>query len=168
MLTDENKNGWIDITDDYIFFKVFFHGSVADLSLLFSLCSFQNKEQFLWSSERSGFRHIYLSELSGKQLAQITSGHFSPLTLYSSPMPFPFSKFNQVIGKCLRLLASMKRMEWCTFTQRRTAQSTNAFIALTSMERLSSSPRTDPSLLSLLFIFFFKLSSLTLFKFAKI
>ncbi len=31
-------------------------------------------KRFLWSSERSGFRHLYLYDLSGKQLAQLTSG----------------------------------------------------------------------------------------------
>jgi dipeptidyl-peptidase 4 len=30
--------------------------------------------RFLWSSERSGFRHLYLYDLSGKQLAQLTHG----------------------------------------------------------------------------------------------
>jgi dipeptidyl-peptidase-4 len=31
-------------------------------------------QRFLWASERSGFRHLYLYDLSGKQLAQITRG----------------------------------------------------------------------------------------------
>jgi dipeptidyl-peptidase-4 len=30
--------------------------------------------RFLWSSERSGYRHLYLYDLEGKQLAQITKG----------------------------------------------------------------------------------------------
>jgi len=31
-------------------------------------------KRFLWSSERTGFRHLYLYDLEGKQLAQITKG----------------------------------------------------------------------------------------------
>ena len=31
-------------------------------------------KRFLWSSERSGFRHLYLYDLAGKQLAQLTHG----------------------------------------------------------------------------------------------
>jgi dipeptidyl-peptidase 4 len=31
-------------------------------------------KRFLWSSERSGFRHLYLYDLAGKQLAQVTHG----------------------------------------------------------------------------------------------
>jgi dipeptidyl-peptidase 4 len=33
-------------------------------------------KRFLWSSERSGFRHLYLYDLAGKQLAQITRGNW--------------------------------------------------------------------------------------------
>jgi len=32
--------------------------------------------RFLWSSERSGFRHLYLYDLAGKQLAQLTRGEW--------------------------------------------------------------------------------------------
>ncbi len=31
-------------------------------------------KRFLWSSERSGFRHLYLYDLAGKQVAQLTHG----------------------------------------------------------------------------------------------
>jgi len=31
-------------------------------------------KRFLWSSERSGFRHLYLYDLAGKQMAQLTHG----------------------------------------------------------------------------------------------
>src|ERR1019366_8725977 len=34
----------------------------------------QDGQRFLWSSERSGFRHIYLYSLEGKELAQLTKG----------------------------------------------------------------------------------------------
>ncbi len=33
-----------------------------------------DSKRFLWSSERSGFRHLYLYDLSGRQLAQLTHG----------------------------------------------------------------------------------------------
>ena len=50
----EMDQSWINIADDLRFFA---HG-----------------QRFLWSSERSGFRHLYLYDLSGKQLAQVTRG----------------------------------------------------------------------------------------------
>ncbi len=33
-------------------------------------------ERFLWRSDRSGWRHLYLYDSSGKELAQVTSGEF--------------------------------------------------------------------------------------------
>ena len=54
IMSDENKQAWVDIRDDFIFLK--------------------KKDQFVWSSEKSGYRHIYLSDYSGKELAQLTSG----------------------------------------------------------------------------------------------
>ncbi len=37
---------------------------------------FKKKKQFLWGSERSGFRHLYLYDYQGKQLKQLTSGNW--------------------------------------------------------------------------------------------
>jgi len=54
VLTETSETGWIEITDDFVFFK--------------------EKDQFLWTSEKSGYRHIYLSDYNGKELKQITSG----------------------------------------------------------------------------------------------
>jgi len=34
----------------------------------------QDGKRFLWSDERSGYRHLYLYDLDGKQLAQLTKG----------------------------------------------------------------------------------------------
>ena len=45
---------WINVSDDLHFFK--------------------DGKRFLWSSERSGYRHLYLYGLDGKQLAQLTKG----------------------------------------------------------------------------------------------
>jgi len=33
--------------------------------------------RFLWGSERSGFRHLYLYDISGKQIAQLTKGQWT-------------------------------------------------------------------------------------------
>jgi len=53
ILTDVNE-AWLDITDDFIFLK--------------------KKDQFVWTSEVSGYRHIYLNDYEGKIVAVITSG----------------------------------------------------------------------------------------------
>lgn len=53
VLTDTDKY-WINISDDLYFFA--------------------DNKRFLWSSERTGYRHYYLYDLSGKQLEQLTSG----------------------------------------------------------------------------------------------
>ncbi len=50
----ENDPYWINVSDDLYFLK--------------------DRKRFLWSSERSGYRHLYLYDLEGKQLAQITRG----------------------------------------------------------------------------------------------
>jgi dipeptidyl-peptidase-4 len=53
ILTETDKY-WINISDDLYFFS--------------------DSARFLWSSERTGFRHFYIYDLSGKQLSQVTSG----------------------------------------------------------------------------------------------
>lgn len=55
ILTDTDKY-WINISDDLYFFS--------------------DDKRFLWSSERSGFRHFYLYDLSGRQLDQLTFGNW--------------------------------------------------------------------------------------------
>ena len=52
LLTEQDQY-WINVSDDLRFFK---------------------DGRFLWSSERSGYRHLYLYDSSGKQLAQLTKG----------------------------------------------------------------------------------------------
>lgn len=54
VLFTEKDQYWINLSDDLHFFK--------------------NSPRVLWSSERSGYRHLYLYDLSGKQLAQLTKG----------------------------------------------------------------------------------------------
>ena len=53
----ENDKYWVNISDDLYFFS--------------------DGKRFLWSSERTGFRHYYLYDLSGKQLEQLTSGDWA-------------------------------------------------------------------------------------------
>jgi dipeptidyl-peptidase 4 len=50
----EKDQYWINVSDDLRFLK--------------------DGKRFLWTSERSGFRHIYLYDLDGKQIAQLTHG----------------------------------------------------------------------------------------------
>jgi dipeptidyl-peptidase-4 len=50
----EKDQYWINIGNDLRFFK--------------------DGRRFLWSSERSGYRHLYLYDLDGKELAQLTKG----------------------------------------------------------------------------------------------
>lgn len=53
ILTETDKY-WINLSDDLYFFS--------------------DGRRFLWSSERTGFRHFYIYDLSGKELQQVTSG----------------------------------------------------------------------------------------------
>ena len=53
-LLTEKDQYWINISDDLHFFK--------------------DDKRFLWSSERTGYRHLYLYGLDGKQIAQLTKG----------------------------------------------------------------------------------------------
>jgi dipeptidyl-peptidase-4 len=54
-LTEQDQY-WININNDLRFLK--------------------DGKRFLWASERSGYRHLYLYDLDGKQLAQITKGEW--------------------------------------------------------------------------------------------
>jgi dipeptidyl-peptidase 4 len=53
ILTDKDPD-WINVSDDLRFLK--------------------DSRRFLWSSERTGYRHLYLYDLSGKQSGQLTKG----------------------------------------------------------------------------------------------
>lgn len=50
----ESDPYWINVSDDLYFLR--------------------DGKRFLWSSERSGYRHLYLYNLEGKQLGQLTKG----------------------------------------------------------------------------------------------
>ena len=55
ILTERDKY-WINLSKDLYFLK--------------------DSQRFLWSSERTGFRHIYLYDIAGKQQAQLTHGEW--------------------------------------------------------------------------------------------
>lgn len=54
LVLTERDQYWINVGDDLRFLD--------------------DNRRFLWSSERSGYRHLYLYDLEGKQLAQLTKG----------------------------------------------------------------------------------------------
>jgi dipeptidyl-peptidase-4 len=54
ILLSEKDLYWINVSDDLHFLK--------------------DSRRFLWSSERSGYRHLFLYDLTGRQLAQLTKG----------------------------------------------------------------------------------------------
>jgi dipeptidyl-peptidase-4 len=57
----ESDPGWVNVSDDLYLFK--------------------DGKRFLWSSERTGYRHLYLYDLGGRQLAQITKGDWEVTSL---------------------------------------------------------------------------------------
>ena len=60
LLTDKDPY-WINLSDNLSFLK--------------------DKPQFLWSSERSGYRHLYLYALDGTQIRQVTDGPWEVTSL---------------------------------------------------------------------------------------
>lgn len=56
VLKEENAKGWIDVYDDLLFID--------------------NDNRFLWTSNRSGYKHLYLYDIYGKQIQQLTDGNW--------------------------------------------------------------------------------------------
>ncbi|MCF7803798.1 MAG: DPP IV N-terminal domain-containing protein [Candidatus Marinimicrobia bacterium] len=56
VILDESDPSWVNIGDEVHFF--------------------QESERFLWGSERSGYRHLYLYDLDGNLINQITDGEW--------------------------------------------------------------------------------------------
>ncbi|MEL6356500.1 MAG: prolyl oligopeptidase family serine peptidase, partial [Bacteroidota bacterium] len=42
----------------------------------------KNGKQFIWSSEKNGWRHIYLHSMNGKELGQVTGGNWDVTNFY--------------------------------------------------------------------------------------
>lgn len=62
VLLEEKNPYYIDINDDLYFFS--------------------SRKWFVWSSERSGFNHLYLYDMNGRLLNAITSGDFDVTSFY--------------------------------------------------------------------------------------
>ncbi|MGA2889406.1 MAG: S9 family peptidase [Terracidiphilus sp.] len=56
VILTEKDTYWINLSNDLHFLK--------------------DSHRFIWSSERSGYRHLYLYDLAGRQLAQLTQGNW--------------------------------------------------------------------------------------------
>ncbi|MCO1333555.1 DPP IV N-terminal domain-containing protein [Microbulbifer sp. OS29] len=54
ILLTEYSDTWVNLSDDLFFLK--------------------NSDEFIWSSERNGFKHLYKYDLSGKLQSQLTAG----------------------------------------------------------------------------------------------
>lgn len=81
VLSEEDK-AYIDITDDLTFLD--------------------NKTDFIWTSERSGYNHIYLYNLDGKLLKTLTSGNYDVSSYYG---------LNQKAGRIYYASAEVSPME---------------------------------------------------------
>ncbi len=63
VILSESNPYWINIDDDeFVYF-------------------FENKNQFIWGSERSGFQQLYLYDFNGQLIRQITSGNWAVTSL---------------------------------------------------------------------------------------
>ena len=62
LLLEEKNKYYIDIHDDLTFMK--------------------NGEQFVWTSEKSGFSHIYLYDMKGNEVKVLTSGEYDVTRFY--------------------------------------------------------------------------------------
>lgn len=58
----EKDAAYVDVSDDLTFLN--------------------NGKQFVWTSEKSGFNHVYLYDLRGKQVRQITKGNWDVTSVY--------------------------------------------------------------------------------------
>ncbi len=59
---EENNKYFIEITDDIRFLK--------------------NNKEFIWSSEKSGYNHLYLYDFNGKEKAKLTQGDYDVINFY--------------------------------------------------------------------------------------
>lgn len=61
-IIDEKNEYYVNVTDDLTFLK--------------------NEDAFIWSSEKSGFNHLYKYNLKGKELQALTQGDFDVTSFY--------------------------------------------------------------------------------------
>lgn len=62
VLLEENNKYYIDINDDLTFIK--------------------DKKQFIWTSEKDGYSHLYLYGMNGKEIRDLTPGNFDVTAFY--------------------------------------------------------------------------------------
>ena len=62
VLLDEKNKYYIDITDDLTFLK--------------------DCKHFVWTSEQNGYNHVYLYDMNGKMVRQLTKGDYDVTTFY--------------------------------------------------------------------------------------
>lgn len=62
VILTESDAAWVDVEDDLTFL--------------------QDGKKFVWSSEKSGFKHLYLYDLSGAELGAITKGNWDVTSFY--------------------------------------------------------------------------------------
>ena len=67
VLVEAESKGWVDIHDDLTFLN--------------------DSEHFLWSSNRDGFRHLYLYDVHGQLIRQLTGGRWEVDTLIAVDEP---------------------------------------------------------------------------------
>jgi dipeptidyl-peptidase-4 len=70
IMEEQSDSGWIDVfdffagIDDYFFFP-------------------EDREEFLWISDRSGFKHLYRYDYSGNLINQVTSGEWQVTNVFA-------------------------------------------------------------------------------------
>lgn len=62
VILTESDAAWVDVEDDLTFLS--------------------DGKKFIWSSEKSGFKHLYLYDLSGAELGSITKGNWDVTSFY--------------------------------------------------------------------------------------
>jgi dipeptidyl-peptidase 4 len=96
-LLTEKDQYWINVNDDLYFFK--------------------KSGRFLWSTERSGYRHLYLYDASGKQLAQLTKGDWEVTAVNSVDEAAGFVYFSSTEKSPLERQLSRVALDGSGFTR---------------------------------------------------
>lgn len=78
VILSEKDPYWINLSDDLYFLK--------------------DGKRFMWSSERSGYRHLYVFDLEGKQLAQLTKGEWEVTPVVAIPSSAGLNAVDEVKG----------------------------------------------------------------------